>query len=539
MHPISRQHAQRRSPRAHLVALGAILITFTGLSACSPAPTTDIDDVGAGPTQDTDVPSTLRIGLEADLQGFDPLRTRLMGVSTLTVADAVFDTLITLDESGAIQPQLALSLEPAPDLRTWTMILREGVRFHDGTALDAAAVAHHFTRLIDPANRCACRPFLGPLQEVVVVSEYKLRFELSSPWAALPAVLGEPSVVSLIGSPASHEDGESFNRSPVGTGPYRFSQWRDGEAVVLERFDQYWAAQPDDAIARPATIEYRILPDQQGRLAALRAGDVDLIWTLDGSSAARAEVLGLRVVRRRGAGARLLVLNTRQAPFDDVRVRRALAHASDSAAYVAAVSEDGVLAAEDPFGPGSPFRCDAHWPAFDPEQAKRLLADYGEPVTVTFGHTATPRGQAAGQIFQQFWQAVGIDVTLQPTEQVQLVTSVFRRRFQVGPWRLRDSVDPDPDLYGLFHSASPFNVTGVASAELDELLAAARSTVDGAQRQEAYCALERYLADQVPYLYLGENTYFAIARADLAGALSLRGGLLSVRGIAAAPDATP
>ncbi|MEM9386825.1 MAG: ABC transporter substrate-binding protein [Pseudomonadota bacterium] len=536
MHSISRPPARKtRSPR---VCDAFLVIAVLGLAGCSPAPPANAPG-GGEPAAAASVPATLRIGLEADLQGFDPLRTRLMGVSTLTVADAVFDTLITLDERGAIQPRLALSLEPSADLRVWSLVLRQGVTFHDGSALDSAAVANHFRRLIDPANRCACRPFLGPLREVVVSGQYELRFELSSPWAALPAVLGEPSVVSLIGSPAALGDGETFNRAPVGTGPYRFTEWRDGEVVTLTRNDQYWATKGDEIDLRPGTLEYRILPDQQGRLAALRAGDVDVIWTLDGSSAARAEALGLRVQRRRGAGARLLVLNTREAPFDDVRVRRALAHASDSAAYVAAVSEDGVLAADDPYGPGSPFHCDSHWPEHDPAKAKSLLAEYGAPVAVTFGHTATPRGQAAGQIFQQFWQAVGVEVTLQPMEQVQLVASVFRRRFQVGPWRLRDSVDPDPDLYGLFHSTSPFNVTGLASAQLDGLLTSARNTIDPTQRGEAYCALERYLANQVPYLYLAENTYFAIARADLAGELSLRGGLLSLRGIAPSSQAIP
>ncbi|MEO0975398.1 MAG: ABC transporter substrate-binding protein, partial [Pseudomonadota bacterium] len=200
-------------------------------------------------------------------------------------------------------------------------------------------------------------------------------------------------------------------------------------------------------------------------------------------------------------------------------------------AYIAAVSDDGVAAADEPFGPGSPFVCKSHWPTYDPDKARALLEDYAAPVAVTFGHTATPRGQAAGQIFQQFWQAVGIEVTLEPLEQVQLVTNVFRRRFQVGPWRLRDSQDPDPDLYGLFYSTSPFNVTGLTDDALDQLLLDARRTGERSERQAHYCALERYLAEQVPYLYLGENTYFAIARADLPGEVSLRGGLLSVRGI--------
>jgi peptide/nickel transport system substrate-binding protein len=468
----------------------------------------------------------LRVGLEADLQGFDPLRTRLMGVSTLTVADTVFDTLVTVRDDGRILPRLALSLTPSDDLTEWRAMLRDDVVFHDGSPFDAAAVAGHFNRLLDPENRCSCRAFLGPMQRVSAVSAHEVVFELSAPWAALPAVLGEPSLVSLIGSPTARTDADTFNRLPIGTGPYRFVEWRPGESIAVARFDQYWDS------AAPASFDavtFRVLPDQQARFAALRAGDVDVLWTLDGATAVRAEQMGMMVTRHQGAGARILVLNTRKPPLDDVRVRRALAHAVDGAAYMDAVSDGAVAPATDPFGPGSTFTCESTWPRHDPAMARQLLQQYGQPVSLRFGHTATPRGQATGQIFQQFWQSVGIDVELVPMEQVQLVGSVVRRQYQVGPWRLRDSVDPDADLFGLFHSASPLNVTGLSAPALDELLLAARSVVDVNARRETYCALEQYLSQNVPYLFLGQNTYFAIASGAIGGSLSLRGGLLGLR----------
>ncbi len=513
--------AARRRPATPLVA---VLLTTLAIAACAPG---DAPSPHA-PASAADAASVLRVGLEADLQGFDPLQTRLMGVSTLTVADAVFDTLVTVAPDGTVNPRLALSLTASDDLTRWRARLREDVTFHDGEPFDASAVASHFQRLLDPANRCACRPFLGPLAAVTAVGPHEVVFELSAPWAALPAVLGEPSLVSLIGSPAARADAEAFNRTPVGTGPWRFVEWRPGESVRVERFADYWD-QPSPAQAE--VIEYRILPDQQGRFAALRAGDVDVIWTLDGADAGRARELGLRVEEREGAGARVLVLNTREPPLDDVRVRRALAHAVDADAYMEAVSEGNVNPARDPFGPGSAFACPSTWPAYDPAAARALLAEHGAPVALRFGHTATPRGRATGQIFQQFWQAVGIDVALVPMEQVELVGSVVRRDYQIGPWRLRDTVDPDADLYGLFHSASPFNVTGLTSPALDALLLSARGATAHAAREAAYCEIERYLSREVPWLFLGRNSYFAIANPDVTGDLSLQGGLLGLRGV--------
>jgi hypothetical protein len=165
-----------------------------------------IAGVIAQPATGAAAPAALRVGIESEIQGFDPLRTPVMGVATLTVARALFDTLVELDSEGHIEPALALRLEPAADLMSWTATLRPDVVFHDGTPFDAAAVAGHYSRLLDPANKCACRSFIGPIARVVAVDAHTVRFELSRPWAALPAVLGEPSVVSLIGSPRAVAD---------------------------------------------------------------------------------------------------------------------------------------------------------------------------------------------------------------------------------------------------------------------------------------------------------------------------------------------
>jgi 4-phytase/acid phosphatase/peptide/nickel transport system substrate-binding protein len=477
-------------------------------------------------------PLVLRVGVESEIQGFDPLRTPVMGVATLTVARVLFDTLVDLDARGRVQPALALSLEPASDLSSWTATLRPGVLFHDGTPFDAAAVAGHFSRLLDPANKCACRPLIAPIARVVAVDARTVRFELSRPWAALPAVLGEPSVVSLIGSPRALADTtREFQRNPVGTGPFVLEQWASGDRVVVRREARHWRA----ADATLERIEFRVLPDEQTRLAALRSGDLDVTWTQSPASALKARSEQLPLVTQVGAGARILVFNTRMAPLDDTRVRRALSLAIDPAELARVFSEQLAPPVTDPFGPDSAFSCPASdGVRHDLEGARALLREYGKPVRLKLLHTNTPRGLEAGQIMQALWGAAGAEIELVPVEQGQLVQRVLKGDYEIGAWRIRDSFDPDPDLYGLLHSQSPFNVTGLRSDAIDGLLLEGRTRLDVAERRTSYCALSRTLAEEAPFVYLAPNVYFAVTGARVQGTPGLQGGILDLRALSIA-----
>jgi 4-phytase/acid phosphatase/peptide/nickel transport system substrate-binding protein len=472
---------------------------------------------------------TLTVGVEADFRGFDPLRTRVMGIATLTAAITMLETLVELDAEGGIVPSLALSLEPSADHRSWIATLRRDVRFHDGTPFDAEAVAFHFRRLLDPDNACPCRGFIAPIQAVEVLDDYRVEFKLEKPWAALPAILGEPSMISLIGSPAAlSAPGNAYHRHPVGTGPFVFREWQTGDRLVVDRNTDYWKTAP--AAER---IEFRVLPDQQSRLATVAAGDVDVIWTLQARSARQAEDSAeLRVHRHSGAGARVFLLNTRSGHLADARVRRAVAHAVDMQGLLDAISDGLVPKAIDPYGPASYFACeDAAYPVYDPERARALLAAYGRPVELQLLHTATPRGRETGQVLQEFWRQVGVDVTLVPLEQVQLIGRVLRGEYEIGAWRLRDSRDPDPDLFGLFHSESALNTTGFSGPEIDRLLALGRTATSFDERLQAYCDLAVILNTEVPLIFGARNTYFAIWSDRLRGIPGLQGGVLDVRAL--------
>jgi 4-phytase/acid phosphatase/peptide/nickel transport system substrate-binding protein len=236
-----------------------------------------------------------------------------------------------------------------------------------------------------------------------------------------------------------------------------------------------------------------------------------------------------------GAGARVLVFNTRVAPLDDGRVRRALARAIDAQQLAAVFGEGLAPPVTDPFGPDAPFACPAtEVPARDVEGARALLREYGKPVRLRLLHTATPRGLETGQIMQALWRDIGVEIELVPLEQGQLVQRVLKGDYEIGAWRIRDSADPDPDLYGLLHSTSPFNVTGLKSETLDRLLADGRTRLDPGARRTAYCELAGVLADEAPFVYLAPNVYFAISGPRVQGEPGLSGGVLDVRRVSLA-----
>jgi 4-phytase/acid phosphatase/peptide/nickel transport system substrate-binding protein len=131
--------------------------------------------------------------------------------------------------------------------------------------------------------------------------------------------------------------------------------------------------------------------------------------------------------------------------------------------------------------------------------------------------TAEPRGMGIGQIFQEFWKAAGITVTLDPVDQTTFVTKSFQHDFEIGGWRIADLADPEPQMYADFHTGSPVNIAQYSNPEVDKLLEEARSIADQEKRIEDYCQIAKILNKEVPWIWLFSNHYFNIAKAELKG----------------------
>src|SRR4051812_35447029 len=420
---------------------------------------------------------SITVGLELDIPGFDPLKVGVFDTSAETAAAAIFDTLVSLDPKGEAQPKLAASWSHSEDYKSWTFKLRPGVKFHDGTPFNAEAVKANFDRQKDPANKCRCAFYIAFIHDVQAPDELTAVFNLNDPVVNLPALLTIPSSNNVVQSPTAWKTkGDDYNRNPVGTGPYILKSWAAGDRMVLERNPDYWdKGRPylDRLILKP-------LPDAQSRFASLQSGEADLIWDdeADADNIQKAQKDSkLTVHSYIGSGASVYAFNTKTPPFDDVRVRQALVMAIDRKKMSQALTNGLARPATNPYGEGSWVKCqdDGALPN-DPKKAAELIKEYGKPVQFKMLFTATPRGRATSQVYQQLWKQIGVDMEIEQVDQATFPPRAFQRKFDIIGWRIVDFPDPDVQMFANFYSKSPLNLANYANPELDKLLEQSRVT---------------------------------------------------------------
>ncbi|TPQ31761.1 ABC transporter substrate-binding protein [Bradyrhizobium guangdongense] len=472
---------------------------------------------------------SITVGQELDIPGFDPLKVGVYDTSANTAAASIFDTLVALDEKGELKPKLALSWTHSDDFKTWTFKLRPGVKFHDGTPFNAQAAKENFDRQKDPANKCRCAFYISTIISAQAVDDLTLVYNFSAPSVNFPGTQTIQSSNNVMHSPTAWKTkGDDYNRNPVGTGPYVLKSWTAGDRMILEKNPDYW----DKGKPYLDRITLKPLPDAQSRFASLQSGEADIIWDdeYDADNIQKAQKDSkLFVNAYTGSGAQVYAMNTKSPPLDDVRVRQALVMALDRKKMSQAITNGLAKPASNPYGDGSWVKCkdDGALPE-DPEKAKALLKDYGKPVEFKMIVTATPRGRTVGQVLQQFWKRVGVNMEIEQIDQATVVPRAFMRQFQVTPWRIVDLADPDPQMYANFKSGSPVALANYANPELDALLEHSRSTADVAKRTEDYCAISRLINKEAIWFWTFQNTYYSISSTKLKGVSKMYNGVLDV-----------
>ncbi len=471
---------------------------------------------------------SLTVGVELGFRGFDALQVPVFLLSEAMAIGVVMERLFDIDKERNLIPVLGLSATPSADGKTWTIKLRKGVTFHDGTPFNADAVIHHWSRLLDPKNMWRGRRLIKPLKSVEKVDEFTVRAHLEHAWVPFKGLLANLRIpASYIPSPKAVDAG-LHNRAPVGTGPFMFKSLEKGDRLVAIRNPNYWQK------GKPYLDEivFRSIPDHQSRFASLKTGELDLIWTDRGSHIHKARKdSSLQTYESEAGGAEIIVLNTSRPPLDDLRVRQALAHANNQALHVKLVYQDTIPVVSHPFG--HYFQCDdTGYREYDPEKAKALLAEYGKPVEVELVHTNTPRGRQTGEIMQQLFKKVGVTLTPAPMDPMGAIIRVFTNNYQMTTWRMRDMPDPGPYLFASYHSSNIgiANFTNYRNAEMDRLLIEQRTSTDRKKREAAFCRIARILNDEAPILFRGGRHFYAFGQPHVKGVPPLKNGLLQVSG---------
>ena len=453
---------------------------------------------------------TLKVALETDARGFDAVKSGVLGASAGTISNVIHDTLLRYDAaSDSYKPGLAESWSMSADNKELTVKLKKGIKFHDGTAFTAKDAAVHMNRILDPKNKSRSRSFITAIKGAEVIDDHTIKYVLKHPWLPLMGSLAAINMIGLIPSSANVE-ADKQARHPIGTRPYRFKSWAGGDRIVVEKNPDYH----EPGTAKFDEIIFRILPDTQARYAALKAGEVDVIWTDRGNTIKAAQKdSSLNVITKPGKGASINFMNASKPPLDDKRIRQAVAHAWNQQAIINVTWKNTRPFARTALG--TKHKCDDGYLDYNPEKAKKLVADYGKPVQLSMIHTTTPRGRESGEILQQLLKQVGIELKLDPVDQNTLVKRVFTNDYQISGWRISDADDVGPQLFALAFSKSRYNLTRLKLKEFDKAAMAMRTAATEEARDAGLCNLSRLINDNANIQFRGGNQYYVITRKNV------------------------
>ena len=475
---------------------------------------------------------TLTFGTESEFAGFEVIKfASRLAINGSIAANTIMEPLFRLDENDNLVPVLGLSATASQGGKRWTVTLRKGVVFHDGTAFTADAVVAHWNRMLDPANRFRGRSALGALVVVEKIDDFTVAFQLKHPWLPFERMLGSTrTLANLIPSPKAVEQGAQA-RTPVGTGPFVFKEWRSGDRFVVVKNPAYW--QKD----RPYLDEiiFKPLVDPQTRFASLQSGQVDVIWTDRGNLIQKAgRDPALVVHKSEDNGAEIFIINTSRPPLDDINVRRALAHANNQALQVKMTYRDSIPVVTHPFGADVQCRDDGYL-RHDPARARELAAQHGQPVALELLHSSSKRGRDIGEVTQQLLKEAGIQASPVGLEFGPVIKKVISGDYQVSTWRISSRPDQGPALYRALHSKSRGNFSRYKSPEMDQLLLAQRMETDPAKRQEILCRIALRINQDVPLLYRGGMRSHLIARTNVKGLTDMKNGIVRLSDVWMAP----
>jgi peptide/nickel transport system substrate-binding protein len=450
---------------------------------------------------------SLVYGIEGETNGWNPALSQ-WAQPGLTVASSVYDPMMAWGPNYDVKPYLAQSVTHDADYKLWTITLRPNITFSDGEPLDAAAVVTDFDAVLGSALTSNS---FAPVSAFTATGPLTLTATMTIPWVAFPAAL--TSQVGYIAAPKMIE--AKNTTTPIGTGPFVLSSWVPNSEFVAKKNPHYWRA----GLPYLDEVTFKPITDGETALASLQSGDIDMWATsLDQfrtklvADAAKGQI---QLVYSRGeTEENLTMLNTQVAPMNDLRVRQALAYATDRKTWAAATGVDPASIANGPFAPGSKWYIPVDYPQYDLAKATALVksyeADHG-PVSFTLQcNTDTTVAQTC-QILQSQWEKAGMAVKIVGTDENTLITNAVGGAYQATIWRQFGEQDPDADFvwWDSANTKPPLalNMARNIDPTLDAALYNGRTSHIEKQRQLDYITVARQLDKDLPYIWLNHTVW--------------------------------
>ncbi|MBU9714367.1 ABC transporter substrate-binding protein [Evansella tamaricis] len=493
---------------------------------------TDTDDGGDADGDDGDAAEestsggTLIYARGGDSQSLDFASTQDGESSRITLQ--IYESLLRFNENSfEVEPSLAESWEVADDNVTYTFKLREGVKFHDGTDFNAEAVLTNYERWSDPSHEFAFTDdgyaysvygnqfggFKGDeghiIDEINIINDYEIEFVLKEPFGAFLQNVAM-SYFAITSPAALAEHGPAINENPVGTGPFKFVSWTKDDNITLDKFEDYWM----EGYPKLDRVIFQVIPDNSARLTALRAGEIDI---MDGLNPDDYETIqneaGLQAFERETNNFGYLGFNLEREPFDNVLVRKAMHHAVDKEGLISLLYAGLAEPAKNPLPPAYLGYNDSLTPyEYNPELARELLAEAGFEDGFEFDLWAMPvarpympDAERAAEVLQANFADIGLTaniVTMEWATYLDEVSAGSQDVFMLG-WSGTNG-DSDYFLGNLLGTQGipDSNSTFYSNADVDALLAEARTTVDEGERAALYEEALAIIHEDTPMITL-------------------------------------
>jgi peptide/nickel transport system substrate-binding protein len=436
---------------------------------------------------------TARVALGTTLSQLDPAKTTIG--DEYVYVHLVFNGLSRIDPDMTVKPDLAESWSASEDLKTWTFKLRQGVKFHHGRVMDAEDVVATMKRILDPATGSRARTSLSMVSDVSMVDPMTVKFDLNIPYAGFADIFADRQLRIV-----PKDKLAELSTQPIGTGPFMFKSWSPGDRLELTKNPDYF----EKGLPKLDGVTLRIVPESAARMAALESGAIDIVWSmpyeavdkLKTSASARADSVSTPTWDG-------VILNNDRPPFNDVRVRKALALTIDKSAIV----ELALFGQGDPtFSPIPPshpyFNKALKAGAPDIAQAKKLLAEAGFPngfdVPMQVPQEREQRVRV-GVAVRDMARAAGIRINVERVPFASYSANVAgKAQMYVDGYFARPTIDTA--IYPFYHSSGSWNkqLWIYKDARVDQLLDEARKTNDEAARKTIFEKFQEIAEETVP-----------------------------------------
>jgi len=480
-----------------------------GAGSTSSQPGATSAPAAAAPAKPAAGGGELRVALESDVVTLDP--PMFTDVYSNYVSSQIHETLFQVDYDMKLAPMLAEKLEQ-PNETTYLITLKKGIKFHNGEELTADDVKFSFARVMDPATKS---PRAWQLTDAVespdkieAVDKNTVKITLKSPFGPFQDRL-TAGALSILNKKAVDAAGDDYAHRPVGTGPFKFTEWKTGEYTKVARNDDYWGEK-----AKLDQITFRPIPDANTRMAELESNGIDYLMQIPSEEVARLQQEAKYNLQEVEAiNISYMAYNTQKAPLTDAKLRQAISYAIDKKEINDTIYAGRGKVAISPLNPSNwAYNPNVEPYNYDPAKAKALVKESGyngEPLEIAYNQ-ATELPKVAERIQAQVQENIGVKIVLKPMEWGAFLQYIrggdAHQMFLLG-WN--GGADPDGILFPLFHSknwGAAGNRAFYKNEKVDDLLIKAQTTVKQDDRKALYMEAQDIIMKDAPWFTIRHST---------------------------------